>query len=74
MQHIIFFQVLSTQASRLWNIKEARNPSKAFDKIKHTLATTIIGTPYYISPEICNNKPYNNKSDIWSCGCGNNKK
>ena len=25
------------------------------------LATTHIGTPLYISPEICENKPYNNK-------------
>ena len=25
------------------------------------LARTCIGTPYYLSPEICENKPYNNK-------------
>ncbi|CAF0887007.1 unnamed protein product [Rotaria sordida] len=33
------------------------------------LARTQIGTPYYLSPEICQQKPYNNKSDIWSLGC-----
>ncbi|XP_075840772.1 uncharacterized protein LOC142857049 [Microtus pennsylvanicus] len=33
------------------------------------LARTCIGTPYYLSPEICKNKPYNNKSDIWALGC-----
>ncbi|KAM6401328.1 serine/threonine-protein kinase Nek1 isoform 12-T12 [Pluvialis apricaria] len=33
------------------------------------LARTCIGTPYYLSPEICQNKPYNNKSDIWALGC-----
>lgn len=33
------------------------------------LARTCIGTPYYLSPEICENKPYNNKSDVWSLGC-----
>uniref|UniRef100_A0A5K3FA93 non-specific serine/threonine protein kinase n=1 Tax=Mesocestoides corti TaxID=53468 RepID=A0A5K3FA93_MESCO len=33
------------------------------------LARTCIGTPYYLSPEICENKPYNNKSDIWAMGC-----
>ncbi|GIY07375.1 hypothetical protein CEXT_488981 [Caerostris extrusa] len=33
------------------------------------LARTCIGTPYYLSPEICENKPYNNKSDVWSIGC-----
>lgn len=39
--------------------------------LKHTteMARTAIGTPYYLSPEICENQPYNNKSDIWSLGC-----
>ncbi|GKT15467.1 Kinase, NEK, partial [Aduncisulcus paluster] len=32
-------------------------------------ARTAIGTPYYLSPEICQDKPYNAKSDIWSLGC-----
>jgi NIMA (never in mitosis gene a)-related kinase len=32
-------------------------------------ARTAIGTPYYFSPEICQNAPYNNKSDIWALGC-----
>ncbi len=31
-------------------------------------ARTAIGTPYYLSPEICEGKAYNNKSDIWSLG------
>ncbi|XP_071951524.1 uncharacterized protein [Antedon mediterranea] len=33
------------------------------------LARTCIGTPYYLSPEIVENRPYNNKSDIWALGC-----
>ncbi|KAK3569139.1 hypothetical protein QTP86_025455 [Hemibagrus guttatus] len=33
------------------------------------LARTCVGTPYYISPEICENRPYNNKTDMWSLGC-----
>uniref|UniRef100_S4RQ96 non-specific serine/threonine protein kinase n=1 Tax=Petromyzon marinus TaxID=7757 RepID=S4RQ96_PETMA len=33
------------------------------------LARTCIGTPYYLSPEICENKPYNHKSDMWALGC-----
>lgn len=32
-------------------------------------ASTIIGTPYYLSPEMCQEQPYNQKSDIWSLGC-----
>ena len=33
------------------------------------LAKTAIGTPYYLSPEICRQKRYNFKSDVWSLGC-----
>lgn len=31
-------------------------------------AQTFIGTPYYLSPEIINNQPYDFKTDIWSLG------
>ena len=24
--------------------------------------------PYYMSPELCQNREYNNKSDVWACG------
>ena len=36
---------------------------------KGSLAKTVIGTPYYLSPEICEEKPYNDKSDVWALGC-----
>lgn len=31
-------------------------------------AKTVCGTPYYFSPELCQSKPYNNKSDVWALG------
>ncbi|XP_067944153.1 serine/threonine-protein kinase Nek2-like isoform X2 [Watersipora subatra] len=39
--------------------------------LKYTmeLATTFAGTPVYLSPEVVDSKPYNDKSDVWSLGC-----
>ena len=31
-------------------------------------AKTVVGTPYYLSPEIIKSEPYSFKSDIWSIG------
>ncbi|XP_050341942.1 serine/threonine-protein kinase Nek8 isoform X2 [Bactrocera neohumeralis] len=40
-------------------------------KIMNTkvLAQTVLGTPYYFSPEMCEGKEYDHKSDIWALGC-----
>lgn len=32
-------------------------------------STIKIGTPYYISPEVWEGKPYLASSDLWSMGC-----
>merc|ERR1719188_2521570 len=32
-------------------------------------AKTTIGTPYYLSPEICKELPYSWGSDVWAMGC-----
>ncbi|XP_059504867.1 serine/threonine-protein kinase Nek9 isoform X2 [Stegostoma tigrinum] len=35
----------------------------------HSMAETCVGTPYYMSPELCQGEKYNFKSDIWAVGC-----
>jgi NIMA (never in mitosis gene a)-related kinase len=36
---------------------------------KKGLGYTQTGTPYYASPEVWRDQPYDMKSDIWSLGC-----
>ena len=36
---------------------------------KNGFLTTQTGTPYYASPEVWKDQPYDSKSDIWSLGC-----
>ena len=33
------------------------------------LAKTVIGTPYFLSPEVCDAQLYHHKSDVWAFGC-----
>ena len=43
------------------------NVSKLYNN--NNLSHTQTGTPFYASPEVWENKPYDYKSDIWSLGC-----
>ncbi|XP_026085139.1 serine/threonine-protein kinase Nek9 [Carassius auratus] len=36
---------------------------------EYAMAETCVGTPYYMSPELCQGVKYNFKSDIWAMGC-----
>jgi serine/threonine protein kinase/alpha-tubulin suppressor-like RCC1 family protein len=34
----------------------------------NTMATTMVGTPYYLAPELCEGQPYDEACDMWAAG------
>jgi len=68
-------RLLSTSHAHLPYCLNRTNPSTKIGdlnvskKMKNGLLQTQIGTPYYMSPEIWANRPYNAGSDIWALGC-----
>lgn len=54
----------------LFNDRTAKLGDLNVSKItKKGLGYTQTGTPYYASPEVWRDQPYDAKSDIWSLGC-----
>ena len=41
--------------------------ARAFESLE--AVRSRVGSPFYISPEICLNQPYGTESDVWSLGC-----
>lgn len=57
------------QGSNLLRVKLADFGIARLTTRSNGLAQTVIGTPYYSSPEIFSGDLYDCKSDIWSLGC-----
>ena len=54
----------------MFNDKTAKLGDLNVSKVtKKGLGYTQTGTPYYASPEVWKDQPYDMKSDIWSLGC-----
>ena len=55
----------------LYNDNTAKLGDMNVSKVTNSkgLNYTQTGTPYYASPEVWSDKPYDFKSDIWSVGC-----
>ena len=60
----IFFAKATKKTIKLGDLGVARQLEDT-----HDMATTVMGTPYYMSPEVMAGKPYTFASDVWSLGC-----
>lgn len=43
--------------------------AKKLSNSKNLVEESIVGTPYYLSPEICSKSLYSSASDMWALGC-----
>lgn len=66
----IFHRDLKSANVFLFSNGKAKLGDLNVSKVAHRgLGSTQTGTPYYASPEIWKDSPYDYKSDIWSLGC-----
>lgn len=59
----------SKHGATIWNLKIGDFGIAKSLESTGAYAQTCIGTPYYLAPEICEDKPYSWGSDIWAMGC-----
>lgn len=70
--HNVIHRDLKTQNIFLTRYKSVRIGDLGIARIlsaKTDLASTFIGSPLYMSPELMQNIPYNTQSDMWALGC-----
>lgn len=68
--YIINYSILQSANLFLYKDMKAKLGDLNVSKVaKKGLSYTQTGTPYYASPEVWKDMPYDSKSDIWSLGC-----
>lgn len=53
----------------MFNNGEVKLGDMNVSKAAKSMSKTQTGTPYYASPEVWKDLPYDKKSDMWSLGC-----
>lgn len=56
--HVITFYILCVMLKGDFGI--SKKMSTSMDR-----ASTFVGTPYYLAPEMCQETPYSSKADVW---------
>jgi NIMA (never in mitosis gene a)-related kinase 1/4/5 len=60
--------ISSSESSKSFDVKIGDLGVAKLLETSTAFAQTIVGTPYYLSPELCSDQPYRDKSDCWALG------